>query len=66
MPPARRWAVARALAEEPGRPLALRCDNGPEFTSRQFLAWCAERGIEVIHIEPGRPVQNAHVEPFGL
>jgi putative transposase len=42
----------------------LRCDNGPEFTSRQFLAWCAERGIEVIHIEPGRPVQNAHVESF--
>jgi putative transposase len=52
------------LVEERGRPLALRCDNGPEFTSRQFLAWCIERGIEVIHIEPGKPVQNAHVESF--
>lgn len=52
------------LVEERGRPVALRCDNGPEFTSRQFLAWCIERGIEVIHIEPGRPVQNAHVESF--
>lgn len=52
------------LVEERGKPTALRCDNGPEFTSRQFLAWCIERGIEVIHIEPGRPVQNAHVESF--
>ena len=42
----------------------MRCDNGPEFTSRQFLAWCIERGIEVIHIKPGKPVQNAHVESF--
>ncbi len=47
-----------------GKPAAIRCDNGPELTSRHFLAWCLERGIEVIHIEPGKPVQNAHVESF--
>jgi len=46
------------------RPLAIRCDNGPEFTSRHFLAWAMEWQIEVVHIEPGRPVQNAHVESF--
>lgn len=46
------------------RPLAIRCDNGPEFTSRHFLAWALERKIELVHIEPGRPVQNAHVESF--
>jgi len=46
------------------RPLAIRCDNGPEFTSRHFLAWALERQIELVHIEPGRPVQNAHVESF--
>ena len=46
------------------RPLAIRCDNGPEFTSRCFLAWAMERPIELVHIEPGRPVQNAHVESF--
>jgi putative transposase len=44
--------------------LAIRCDNGLEFTSRHFLAWNLERKIEVVHIEPGKPVQHAHVETF--
>ena len=29
-----------------GRPLAIRCDNGPELTSRHFLAWALEWKIE--------------------
>jgi putative transposase len=45
-------------------PASLRCDNGPEFTSRHFLAWCAEKKIELVHIQPGRPMQNGHVESF--
>jgi putative transposase len=56
--------VLEAVIEERGAPAALRSDNGPEFTSRYFLAWCAERKIEAVHIEPGKPVQNAHVESF--
>jgi len=59
--------LTRVLEEillERGKPAALRCDNGPEFTSRHFIAWCLERGIELVHIEPGKPVQNAHVESF--
>ncbi len=52
------------LVAERGVPASLRCDNGPEFTSRHFLAWCGERKIEVLHIEPGKPVQNPHVESF--
>jgi putative transposase len=55
--------LARIIAER-GVPAAIRCDNGPEFTSRHFLAWCGERGIALVHIEPGRPVQNAFVESF--
>ena len=47
-----------------GQPLAIRCDNGPELTSRHFLAWCLERQIELVHIQPGKPTQNAHVESF--
>lgn len=47
-----------------GQPESIRCDNGPEFTSRHFVAWCAQRRIELIHIQPGKPTQNAHVESF--
>src|SRR5260370_1087207 len=52
------------IVVERGAPEAIRCDNGPEFTSRHFLAWAMERKIGLVHIEPGRPVQNAHVESF--
>jgi putative transposase len=59
--------VTRALEQivaERGVPAAIRCDNGPELTSRHFLGWCMERKIELAHIEPGRPMQNGHVESF--
>jgi putative transposase len=52
------------IVAERGAPEAIRCDNGPEFTSRHFLAWGIERKIELVHIEPGRPVQNPFVESF--
>ncbi len=47
-----------------GTPEAIRCDNGPELTSRHFLSWCEERKIQLIHIQPGRPMQNGYVESF--
>jgi putative transposase len=47
-----------------GLPQAIRCDNGPELTSRHFLAWGLEWKIELRHIQPGRPMQNGHVESF--
>lgn len=46
------------------KPLAIRCDNGPEFTSRHFLAWCVEKQIALVHIQPGKPQQNGYVESF--
>jgi len=56
--------VLEAIVVERGQPKAIRCDNGPELTSRHFLAWCVERQIELVHIQPGKPTQNAHVESF--
>jgi putative transposase len=59
--------VTRALEmilTEREKPLVIRCDNGPEFTSRHFLAWCIERQIELVHIQPGKPQQNGYVESF--
>lgn len=55
--------LERIVAER-GVPEAIRCDNGPEFTSRHFLAWCIERQIELVHIQPGKPQQNGYVESF--
>jgi putative transposase len=52
------------VIEERGAPRALRCDNGPERTIRHFIGWCADKGIELVHIQPGRPMQNGHVESF--
>jgi putative transposase len=56
--------VLDGIVAERGQPLAIRCDNGPELTSRHFLAWCVERQIELVHIQPGKPTQNAHAESF--
>ena len=59
--------VTRVLDEivaERGVPQTIRCDNGPELTSRHFLAWSIERQIEVVHIQPGKPTQNGRLESF--
>ncbi len=56
--------VLEAIMAERGTPDSIRCDNGPEFTSRHFLAWGVEQKIEVVHIQPGKPTQNGRVESF--
>ena len=56
--------VLDRLIEERGRPENVRSDNGPEFTSRRMLAWSEERKTQLVHIQPGRPMQNGHVESF--
>lgn len=47
-----------------GYPGAVRTDNGPEFTSRAFMAWAQAHGVRHILIEPGRPMQNGYIESF--
>lgn len=47
-----------------GYPGAVRTDNGPEFTSRAFIAWTQQHGIRHLLIEPGRPMQNGYIESF--
>jgi putative transposase len=56
--------VLDRLIEERGRPDGVRSDNGPEFTSRRIVGWAEERKVDLVHIQPGRPMQNGHVESF--
>jgi putative transposase len=56
--------VLDTVMDQRGRPKALRMDNGPELTSRHFLAWCMDRKITANYIQPGKPVQNSHIESF--
>jgi putative transposase len=44
-------------------PKRLRCDNGPEMSSREFLDW-AYKKVEIEFIQPGKPNQNAFIESF--
>jgi len=54
--------VLEWIIQQRGKPETLRCDNGPEFTSRHFLSWCEDKQVKVHHIQPGKPMQNGHVE----
>jgi len=59
--------VIRALdqiAEHRPLPQVIRTDNGPEFTSRRFLSWSLEKRVRATRIQPGKPIQNAHIESF--
>ncbi len=47
-----------------GQPQAIRLDHGPEFLADRFTTWCAERGIQLWHIPPGKPDQNASIERY--
>ena len=64
MPSQRVTRILQRIIDRRGAPEFLRSDNGPEVSSRHYLAWCVERSIGTIHIQPGKPTQNGHVESF--
>lgn len=47
-----------------GKPAHLRMDNGPELISQRLETWARQQQIELRHIQPGKPAQNAYVERF--
>jgi len=56
--------VLGQLEEEVGLPNQIRVDNGPEFISKVFQSWCKKKNIDVLFIQPGKPMQNAYIERF--
>ena len=47
-----------------GVPEVIRVGNGPELISQVLVDWCQENQIELRHIQPGKPNQNAFIERF--
>jgi putative transposase len=52
------------IIERQGKPIAIRVDNGPEFTATAFTLWAKEQGIAIQYIQPGKPMQNGFIERF--
>jgi putative transposase len=48
--------VLKRAIEIQGKPLKVRVDNGPEFTSLEFTSWCKEQSIQIQFTQPGRPM----------
>jgi len=64
MPAARVTQILEYAIKEQGKPVCIRVDNGPEFVSKEFRDWCAQKGITIRHTQPGKPMQNGYIERF--
>lgn len=52
------------IIEWRGKPIAIRCDNGPEYISHKLQLWAKTHGIRLDYIQPGNPQQNAYIERY--
>ena len=64
LPAERVVRVLEQLLDWRGKPASIRMDNGPELISQRLESWAKEKHIELIHIQPGKPAQNAYIERF--
>ena len=64
LPAERVVRVLEQLLDWRGKPTHIRMDNGPELISQRLESWAQEKDIELLHIQPGKPAQNAYIERF--
>lgn len=64
LPAERVIRVLNQIIEWRGKPKVIRCDNGPEYISGALMEWADNRAIEIAHIQPGKPQQNAYIERY--
>ena len=64
LPAERAVRVLEQLLSWRGKPARIRMDNGPELISQRLESWAREKNIELLHIQPGKPAQNAYIERF--
>ena len=62
LPALRLIRVLERLEELRSIPKMIRVDNGPEFISEKLDTWCRLRKIQLVFIQPGKPMQNGYVE----
>lgn len=62
LPTMRVLRTLNQLLEWRTKPIAIRCDNGPEFISHEFTEWAKKHEIRIDYIQPGKPQQNAYIE----
>jgi putative transposase len=53
----------RVIAKR-GKPAIITLDNGTEFTSNHFDEWAYRTKVALDFIQPGRPMENGHIESF--
>lgn len=56
--------VLTRLIEKRGTPIAIRCDQGTEFTAEALDQWAYNNRIELDFSRPGKPTDNAFAEAF--
>ena len=64
LPSARIVRALDELVELRGAPRRMRMDNGPELISDTLAKWATRHNIELLFIQPGKPMQNGYIERF--
>ena len=64
LPAERLVRILETLIAWRGCPAQIRMDNGPELISHRLAEWAQEHHVNLAHIQPGKPAQNAYIERF--